>query len=269
MNPPATVLSALTPAGTTSTGNPLYLVPGGSRIRQNGVNCEILASNGTLLHTFENVLSSQTKAGASPERRQNLDITQASVTVNATTANYIDAFNTSFVVPPNPTNFESQLLYFAAGQDYLDPTSGEIAYTIRAALQYGGSFEGGGPFWTWALQFIIAPGPYATYLQAVPAGDTNITYDVLEVGQRLDSFVVYDAPYAQENPGYYWYNCGFAGIAGNGIPDGLILQVGWETPVTVVKVSVEEEGVFQASDYPTGSLIFENINLTMTVKHGK
>nr|GAT55780.1 predicted protein [Mycena chlorophos] len=256
--------AGLAPAGKTSGGNTFYFAPSGSRVQQNGVNFELFALNGTLLHTFENVLSSNTKSTDSPKRRQNLDATQASATVNATAANFIDAFNASFVVPPNPTNFESQILFFGAGLDYHDPTTGEAVASLRAALQYGASFVSGGSFWSWALQLVLSPGPNADFVQFTPVGDNSTTYDVLEVGQRLDSFIVYDPVYTQEHPGYYWYNAGFAGIAGNGIPDDLYLEVGWETPPTVVKVSLEEEGVAQASDYPTGSLVFENITLSMT-----
>ncbi|KAF7302429.1 hypothetical protein HMN09_00876800 [Mycena chlorophos] len=249
---------ALTPEATTPAGHPIYFAPSGSRVKQNGVNLDVFAPNGTLIHTFANFISSTGKPQRAPQRRQSLSTTQASATVNITTTDFIQALNASVVVPPAPSTFDSQIVFVSAGVVSLDPTTGEPASILRSALQYGGSWAQGGPFYTYVIQLEL-PGPEPGYLQVSAIGG-NATSQSIEPGQTLDPYIVFDSELTEEEPGTYWYITGFANVGGD-----LSLEIGWETPPPMVIVELEEEGVTSASDYPTGSVVLQNINLNMTV----
>nr|GAT55778.1 predicted protein [Mycena chlorophos] len=266
---------ALTPEATTPAGHPIYFAPSGSRVKQNGVNLDVFAPNGTLIHTFANFISSTGKSKSAPQRRQSLSTIQASATVNVTTTDLIQALNASVrhpftlhlvntnlspsqvVVPPAPSTFDSQIVFVSAGIVTLDPTTGEPASILRSALQYGGSWAQGGPFYTYVIQLEL-PGPEPGYLQVSAIGG-NATSQSIEPGQTLDPYIVFDSVLTEEDPGTYWYITGFANVGGD-----LSLEIGWETPPPMVVVELEEEGVTSASDYPTGSVVLQNINLNMT-----
>ncbi|KAJ7723393.1 hypothetical protein B0H16DRAFT_340956 [Mycena metata] len=171
---------------------------------------------------------------------------------DTTADNAIQSFNTTFVVPPLPTSFDSQIMFLSANIRPLD-VNGVPFGNLRAALQYGGSgIAGTGPFWTYALQLEV---PGEGFFQ-ITIGGANIT---LDVGQRIDSFIVADPALAVEFPGDNWYIAGF-----DNIPDSPTIEVGWEVLPQVVALQLEEEGVSGPSDYPAGSFVFEQINLNLT-----
>ncbi|KAJ7056768.1 hypothetical protein C8F01DRAFT_360184 [Mycena amicta] len=152
---------ALVPSGHTPSGKPIFRAPPGSRARQSGTNVVVFAPNGSLIHTFENVVA------AAPEstlaRRQDLSVTEASVTFRPSDP-LIQSFKTSFVVPLEPTTFESQIMYFGAG--LLGPTMSTL---LRAGIQYGGSNTNGGPFWTAVIQLEFLPnGGYFQFCELHP-----------------------------------------------------------------------------------------------------
>ncbi|KAJ7058550.1 hypothetical protein C8F01DRAFT_1371329 [Mycena amicta] len=244
---------ALTPAAHTASGLPVFLAPSGSRVQPSGRNMEVFAPNGTLIHTFENVIPNNLKTKRQPTlaRRQDLSSTEAYAQFNTTPDNFIQSFNTTFVIPPAPTTFDSQIIFLSANVQVLD-ADGVPFGNLRAALQYGGSWVQGGPFWTYAIQLELPP---SGFLQV-----TNIGADpTLEAGQRIVNTIVADTEFNQETPGTFWYIASF-----DNVPDAPTLEVGWEAPPQIAALQLEEEGVSQASDYPAGSFVFEQINLNLT-----
>ncbi|KAF8147422.1 hypothetical protein K438DRAFT_1989651 [Mycena galopus ATCC 62051] len=247
---------ALVPAGFTASGLPVFLGPSGSRVQQSGRNMDVFAPNGTLIHTFEDVIPTNLKAKRQQTliRRQEVSATEAYAQFNTTADNAIESFNTTFVVPPVPTSFDSQIIFLSANIQPLD-VNGVSFGKFGAGLQYGGSLIAGtGPFWTYAVQLEI---PGEGFFQATREG-ANIT---LEVGQRIDSFIVADHELDAdpELPGLHWYMAGFDNVI-----NSPTLQVSWDVFPQLVALQLEEEGVSAASDYPAGSLVFEQINLNLT-----
>ncbi|KAF7295210.1 hypothetical protein MIND_01059800 [Mycena indigotica] len=251
----ATTALALTPAGHTPDGKPIYIAPSGSRVQQVNANMLVFAPNGSLIHTFENVIPKGARSKRAPSiinPRQDLSATQAYALLNTTTDNLIQSFNTTFVVPPAPTTFKSQIIFLSANIQVLDPTTGIPFGNLRAALQYGGSWVQGGSFWTFAIQLEIPP---AGFLQVTLIGADP----TLQVGQNIISTIVHDPELDSEEPGVFWYIAGFPNV-----PNSTTLEVGWQIPPSIVALELEEEGVLQSSDYPAGSFVFDQINLNLT-----
>ncbi|KAJ6550463.1 hypothetical protein DFH09DRAFT_1168928 [Mycena vulgaris] len=247
---------ALVPVGYAPSGLPVFVAPSGSRVKSSGRNMDVFAPNGTLIHTFEDVIPTNLKAKRQQTlaRRQELSATEAYAQFNTTADNMIDSFNATFVVPHVPTSFDSQIIFLSANIQVLD-ANGVPFGNLRAALQYGGSFlSGTGPFWTYAVQLEL---PSDGYLQVINPG-ANIT---VEAGQSIDSFIVADPVLDAETEdlGIFWYIAGF-----DNVPDSPTLEIGWEVPPQLVALQLEEEGVSGASDYPAGSFVFEQINLNLT-----
>ncbi|KAJ6475615.1 hypothetical protein C8R45DRAFT_1077433 [Mycena sanguinolenta] len=245
---------ALVPVGYAPSGLPVFVAPSGSCVQSSGRNMDVFAPNGTLIHTFEDVIPTNLKAKRQQTlaRRQEVSATEAYAQFNTTADNMIDSFNATFVVPPVPTSFDSQIIFLSANIQVLD-ANGVPFSNLRAALQYGGSFiPGTGPFWTYAVQLEI---PGDGYLQVTNPG-ANVT---VEAGQSIDSFIVADPVSDAEDLGIFWYIAGF-----DNVPDSPTLEIGWEVPPQLVALQLEEEGVSGASDYPAGAFVFEQINLNLT-----
>ncbi|KAJ7513254.1 hypothetical protein B0H11DRAFT_2268169 [Mycena galericulata] len=246
----AGITLALSPAAHTASGQPIFVAPSGSRVKPVGRNMEVFAPNGTLIHTFENVIPTNLKtkrASSQPIRRQDLSATAAYAEFGPT--DVIQSFNTTFVVPPAPTTFESQIIFLSANVQPLD-ANGVPFGNLRAALQYGGSSVQGGPFWTYAIQLEVPP---FGFLQV-----TNIGANPdLDVGQHIISTLVYDAEFSDD--GIFWYIASF-----DNVTDAPTLEVGWQVPPQIAALELEVEGVSQASDYPAGSFVFEQVNLNLT-----
>ncbi|KAF8174044.1 hypothetical protein K438DRAFT_1980599 [Mycena galopus ATCC 62051] len=229
---------ALVPAGFTASGLPVFLGPSGSRVQQSGRNMDVFAPNGTLIHTFEDVIPTNLKAKRQQTliRRQEVSATEAYAQFNTTADDAIESFNTTFVVPPVPTSFDSQIIFLSANIQPLD-VNGVSFGKFGAGLQYGGSLIAGtGPFWTYAVQLEI---PGEGFFQATLA-DHELDAD-------------------PELPGLHWYMAGFDNVI-----NSPTLQVSWDVFPQLVALQLEEEGVSAASDYPAGSFVFEQINLNLT-----
>ncbi|KAF7317189.1 hypothetical protein HMN09_00453800 [Mycena chlorophos] len=144
-------LALLTPTGRTPSGKDIYTVPPGSRIAAYSASqIEVLAPNGTLLHTFSDANS----PSPSPSKREDYNdhFAQAyyDCGVDPSTGNttQILTLNATFVVPPIPENYESQFFFFGPSLEGFDPVTNVSVGLYQAALQYGASLEQGGPFWT-------------------------------------------------------------------------------------------------------------------------
>ncbi|KAK6987726.1 hypothetical protein R3P38DRAFT_3449921 [Favolaschia claudopus] len=240
---------ALTPVGNRPSGGQIFVAPHGSRAKQVDHNMEIFAPNGTLIHTFVNVMPGS--ASATKERRslfaarQSLSAAQASTTVIADPANVIEAYNTSFTVPALPKTFESQIIYLSA--TVVASNQGVEFAWYRCVLQYGANAFWGGPFWTISTELELGPDGS---LLVVVGEDFNPR---VEVGATIQTSILHK----DEGDDIFWYEATF-----NDQPTAL--EVGWHTPVGKVVIGLEEEGVTQPSEYPPEPFTFKDTNLTMT-----
>ncbi|KAJ7056769.1 hypothetical protein C8F01DRAFT_360174 [Mycena amicta] len=249
----AALTRALVAVSHTPSGRPIFQAPPGSRVQQSGTNMDVFAPNGSLIHVFQNVLSTPKKRASTPARRQVLSTTEASI-VFSDPSDTIQFLKTSFVVPPDPKTFESQLLFFGAGVGTLDDT-GALDSILRAALQYGGTNSQGGSFWiaTIHLEFL----PDGGFLEIF---DPSVNY-TLTPGERLSTSVTFD-PNGFQLPGlptFFNYNVTF-----DNHPEFSWLEVGSTEPVQVVNLRMEEEGALQPTDYPAGSFVFEQVEVNLT-----
>ncbi|KAF7293013.1 hypothetical protein MIND_01200600 [Mycena indigotica] len=233
-------LALIPPVGHGPSG-PIFPAPPGSRVQQSGKDMKVIAKNGTVIHVFKNVVSS-------PSRRQETTATQASLTVDST--EILSSINASIVVPPPPKTFESQIIFFGAGLQVLDDSGSLTAY-LQPALQYGASNIQGGSFWTAAilLELPLEGG----YIQVYD----NEANPQVNVGDRLELWAGIDAD-PPPFPGH-WYHAFFTNRR-----DILALSVGFSGSPWRAAVSIEQQGISQTSDYPKGSLAFENINVETT-----
>ncbi|KAJ7781679.1 hypothetical protein B0H14DRAFT_2960818 [Mycena olivaceomarginata] len=166
---------ALVPVGYAPSGLPVFVAPSGSRVRSSGRNMDVFAPNGTLIHTFKDVIPTNLKA----KRQQTLARRQES--------------------------FDSQIIFLSANIQVLD-ANGVPFGNLRAALQ-AVFLPDTGPFWTYAVQLEI---PGDGYLQVTNPG-ANVT---VEAGQSIDSFIVADPVLDAETEdlGIFWYIAGFDNV---------------------------------------------------------
>ncbi|KAK6988701.1 hypothetical protein R3P38DRAFT_2660616 [Favolaschia claudopus] len=238
---------ALTPVGHTPSGKPIYVAPSGSRVKPVGRNMEVFAPNGSLIHTFVNVIPpTVTKGSHALAPRQTLSLAQATTPLTDPT-NILESLNTSYTVPSAPTNFESQVIYLSANVVASDD-NGVPFGMLRAVLQYGATSFWGGPYWT-----------INTELEFLPDGGTLSISDpnfnnTVAVGTAISTSLVH----MDEGDDIFWYAAGF-----DTAPEAPRLEVGWSTPVSVA-VGLEEEGVTQRSSYPAESFTFSQTSLTLT-----
>ncbi|KAK7014349.1 hypothetical protein R3P38DRAFT_3003282 [Favolaschia claudopus] len=241
---------ALTPVGHTPSGKPIYIAPNGSRAKQVGSDFKIFAPNGTVIHTFVNIVpkNSKKRSVAKPVRRQGLSNAVASVSLT-NTSDLLEAFNTSMTIPPSPAIFESQLLWMSASVIAADDTGTPFA-SVRAVIQYGASALQGGPFWTIAAQLELLPDA-GGILQIAPIGfDPTVS-----VGTTIPTSITH----RDEGDNLFWYLALF-----DGMPGGPQIEVGFVNPAASAVAGMEEEGVTQSSDYPLEPFRFEKTNLALT-----
>nr|GAT45995.1 predicted protein [Mycena chlorophos] len=263
----ASVASGLAPISHTSSGLPIYEAPSGSRVVQNGTDMVVFAPNGTRLHVFEDVVggrtstSTSTLTGTGPLRpRQTASVGQVFTTFGANDT--IQAFNATFVVPPPPTTFDDQFMYLSQGLMTLDD-SGAPATFFGAALQACLSFflafgPQGGPFYTAAAFLELIPD--AGYLIFTIANST----EQLNVGDTLGISATFQGVDTEQGVAgqFFTYNVGFAGPNAENLPQ--LVGIGQQVLPAVASFRVEEEGVEEPGDYPTGPLVFKDVRLQLT-----
>ncbi|KAF7317186.1 hypothetical protein HMN09_00453500 [Mycena chlorophos] len=261
-----TASALLTPTGYTPTGKEIYTVPPGSRVAAHSASqIEVLGPDGTVLHTFSNT------ASASRRQDYNVHLAQAfyDCGVDASTGapTQITAFNATFVVPPIPENYESQFLFIGPGIEGFDPATNESLGIYQAALQYGASEYQGGAFWTvYAVYvgptFFITPSP--ANLSALSSRQED--QPVVKPGDTLTASIFYDPDGFQiaGTPPRVWYEALFVGTDAPEYVPGY-LETSFSAPPSLVRpmIVLQEEGMFEAADYPRGGLVFEDIQLVL------
>ncbi|KAK7017739.1 hypothetical protein R3P38DRAFT_3360537 [Favolaschia claudopus] len=235
---------ALVPIGRTASGRPMYVAPNGSRGVQVGNDLQLLAPNGTLLHTFTNVAK---RSSSTLERRGDVNFIEASTPLTRTDT--LQAFNTSFVVPPVPATFDSQLLYLNAAVLVSAGDSDVPFAEVRAVLQYGANAVQGGSYWSIGTQLelipdggIVAISPSRDFDPLVQPGTEIVTSSTFnDVGDRFFRYLT-QFPF---------------------IPGSPVLDFSFNSPALSVAIGLETVGVVKDGDYPAGSVNFKQTNLTL------
>ncbi|KAK7018222.1 hypothetical protein R3P38DRAFT_2981826 [Favolaschia claudopus] len=238
---------ALVPIGRTASGRPMYVAPNGSRGVQVGNDLQLLAPNGTLLHTFANVVSGGSKRSSTLARRGDVNFIEASTPLTRTDT--LQAFNTSFVVPPIPAAFDSQLLYLNAAVLVSAGDSDVPFAEVRAVLQYGANAVQGGSYWSIGTQLelipdggIVAISPSRDFDPLVQPGTEIVTSSTFnDVGDRFFRYLT-QFPF---------------------IPGSPVLDFSFNSPALSVAIGLETVGVVKDTDYPAGSVSFKQTNLTL------
>ena len=149
-------------------------------------------------------------------------ITYAAYTEPAT--NIITFMTTTWVVPPEPTRHDSQLVYLFNGlQD------NPVTHILQPVLQWGVSPDGGGNRWAVASWFVDSSGnAFKTPLVNVNPGD------VLTGVMRMTS----------QSGGRFNYTCQFAGLAGT------LLTVNNTNQLVMPVETLECYSMSECRDYP-------------------
>ncbi|KAF7307510.1 hypothetical protein MIND_00545600 [Mycena indigotica] len=239
---------ALVPVGHTPSGKPIFNAPPGSRVQQIGRDFHLFARNGTLIHTF---LHKKATRLARQSDDTSLRTSQAIVTVGPNDT--IAWVNASVVVPPPAATYESQIIFVGPGLQQLD-ANGTAITLLQPALQYGASFAQGGPFWTAVLLIEEPPTEGFGFILTVGL-DPRVN-----TGDRVSMAIGPDPATDLPKP-FIWYQALFPSI-----PNLIPFELGFnpDLPPTQAVISLEEEGAFAASDYPSEPVVFENVNLTLT-----
>ncbi|KAF7293026.1 hypothetical protein MIND_01202000 [Mycena indigotica] len=249
----------LVPAGYTPNGKPIFQAPPGSSIQQSGKDFDVFAPNGTLIHVFEGAHTGKTRAQGSNlalTRRGDYSLTEALTIVNS--SDIIQSFDTSFIVPPEPAAFNSQLFFFGAGIGlFNEHDSNTLFPLLQVGLQYGGTTRQGGSFWT---AVIVLEQNDGSLLQ-ISSSSSN---PVVREGDRISVSIASDPGHPQGPTPSFWYRAGF-GNTGPAFPFNVGIM--WQQLPQKATFRLEEFGVTLPNEYPTGSVTFEDVNLSLTTGH--
>ncbi|KAK7050665.1 hypothetical protein R3P38DRAFT_2866328 [Favolaschia claudopus] len=246
-------LGLLNPVGHAPSGKPIYVVPNKSRVRQVGRELQVFDAKGALIHTFTQSRSARRDAVGSHThtRRQGITTVAASIPLTNTNSSKLEALNTTFVVPPAPKKFDSQLLWIANSLVATDEHG--VPYgELSTVIQYGATSLIGGSYWTVLAQFEWFPDAGAILI----AGRTGVD-PTISPGTVLNSSIIHDPGLG--NPGETWYMASFDGR--DELP-----QLGslYDTPGMVATIGMEEEGVVERAHYPAEPVRFTKTNLLLT-----
>ncbi|KAK6967070.1 hypothetical protein R3P38DRAFT_2672088 [Favolaschia claudopus] len=252
-------LGLLTPVGHAPSGKPIYVVPNKSRVRQVGRELQVLDAKGALIHTFTQSRNVQRKAVRSHThthtRRQGITTIAASIPLTNTNSSKLEALNTTFVVPPAPKRFDSQLLLIANSLVATDEHG--VPYgELSTVIQYGATALIGGSYWTVLAQFEWFPDAGAILIAGRSGVDPTVS-----PGTVLNSSIIHDPSLGNPNL-ETWYMASFAGS--DDLP-----QLGslYDTPgiSQVATIGMEEEGAVEREHYPNAeSVRFTKTNLLLT-----
>ncbi|KAF7320488.1 hypothetical protein HMN09_00132300 [Mycena chlorophos] len=242
------------PARYTPSGRRIFSLPADSHLEQSGNKFNVVAANGSVVHVFE-----RHSVGSSVplEKRQSVSF---AVDVSASPAfnDTLQYFNTSVVVPPAPTSFDSQLLFLTSGIVLVDDT-GPFLY-MAGGLQYGGTILQGGSYWT--------PTIFLQDLPGTDFGQLRFKFGnvVLQPGTVLDiSTTINTNPPPEAN--FTWYELAIVSSAANVSYLSLVSDLesdGVNVAPIIPRFRAQEEGVLSGADYPAGELVFGDVGVGLT-----
>ncbi|KAF8319998.1 hypothetical protein DL93DRAFT_2224906 [Clavulina sp. PMI_390] len=219
----------VTPVGLRPAEHVHEVPPGGS-VKHFGTSVHLLDASGNVLHISEKNSASQTS------KRFETGWIAFTGWSNTNSSNPIDNFATSWTVPPEPETDNGQTVFlFNAIQPF---ASSNI---FQPVLQYGGSAAGGGPYWSIASWYVSASGTYFTPLYNVSAGD------------ELTGVITLNS----QNGSSFDYTSSFVNIPAAGA-----LCLNGSAELVWAAETLEAYGITTASDYPAGTTVFNNIQLT-------
>ncbi|PPQ68674.1 hypothetical protein CVT26_002957 [Gymnopilus dilepis] len=156
-----------TPAGLVPKSN-VHAVPEGARVHQSPSEVQIIASNGTVIHSrpFTKSAGPLKKPPSSNLARRTLQSGYVAYAYWENTGSQpIAFFGTNWNVPPTPSSWDGQLLYWFNG---LVP--GDFNGILQPVLQYGTSPAGGGQYYAIASWWLIGNNVYHSSIQQVSPG---------------------------------------------------------------------------------------------------
>ncbi|KAF8910635.1 hypothetical protein CPB84DRAFT_1233725 [Gymnopilus junonius] len=232
-----------TPAGLFPISN-VHAVPLGARVHQTPTAVQVIAANGTVIHSAPITLNPaviplQKPGNLSSSSRRAL---RSGYVVYTDWENIdpspISFFATSWTVPPTPATYDGQLLYWFNG---LVPNSYDGI--LQPVLQFGFSPAGGGPYYSLASWYLINSNVYHTNITPVQPGQGLAGYMTLEQTSMSGSTTTYD-----------WQST-FVGFPATTLS---------ATTTQVLNGAYEVLEIYTTqttSDLPTGSTAFEHINI--------
>ncbi len=141
------------------------------------------------------------------------------------TGDTITSFRTTWKVPPEPSENDTQLIYLFNGiQNY-----GANVGILQPVLQWGASGGGGGPYWSVASWYVLADGnAFHTPHVRVGVGDSLV--GVMTLSGRSGAM--------------FSYNCEFENVAGTTLPVQNIAELLW------CNETLEAYNIADCGDYP-------------------
>ncbi|KAF8893718.1 hypothetical protein CPB84DRAFT_1783240 [Gymnopilus junonius] len=233
-----------TPAGFFPKSN-VHAVPDGATVQQSTSGVQIVAANGTVLHT---VPSSGAKTHAGPltsppsntTSRRDLPMGYLAYAYWLNTGpSPISFFGTNWIVPPTPASWDGQLLYWFNG---LEPTTGDAI--LQPVLQYGVSPAGGGQFYSIASWWLVDNNVFHTGITQVSPG-TFLQGHMTLTGTSTSGGVT-----------TYNYVSTFVGFPGTTITASSTEELTWAFEALEIYTTKS------VSDLPPNNSVFSTINIT-------
>ncbi|KDR69002.1 hypothetical protein GALMADRAFT_145746 [Galerina marginata CBS 339.88] len=235
----------MTPAGPFPRAS-MHLVPDGARVHQSENVVQILASDGTIIHsaTVAKAVSKQpTLTSLAPRALSSGYVAYSYWKNNGTSP--ISSFSTSWTVPPVPAKKDGQLLYIF---NALIPNSFDGIF--QPVLQFGSSPAGGGNYWAVASWFLVNSNIYFTAPDQVKSGKVLSGVMTLKSTTTSNSTVTYN------------WNSIFTGVPSTS------LSISSTEVFNYAYEALEIYSVSRTSDLPTGKTAMTAINIvTQDGKH--
>ncbi|KAJ7614898.1 hypothetical protein FB45DRAFT_1064530 [Roridomyces roridus] len=227
---------SVSPGGVQSKTS--YLVPSGSRITHVGDEIHVLDPDGTTVHPTPQISS---RTPISSRQEESGYIAFAFWASPDQTSNVIASFNTTWTVPPDPETSNGQLVYYF---NSINQQAG-ASTIIQPVLQWGVSPAGGGDYWSVASWYLFNGSEIECFTTPVRVN----AGDVLHANIELTSTTAGTA---------YNYTVEFSNVPGTTLHVENAVEA-----YTAALETLEAYGVTSASDYPTGTTVFEDIQMRM------
>ncbi|KAF8902207.1 hypothetical protein CPB84DRAFT_1746713 [Gymnopilus junonius] len=235
-----------TPAGLVPKSN-VHAVPAGATVQQSSAEVQIVAANGTVLHSvpFSGVKGASPlptpPATSTTKRDLPMGYLAYAYWLNDS-PNPISFFGTNWNVPPIPASWDGQLLYWFNG---LEPATGDAI--LQPVLQYGVSPAGGGEFYSVASWWLVDNNVFHTDITQVAPG-TFLQGQMTLTGTSTSGGVT-----------TYSYESTFVGIPASTISATSTEALNWAFEALEIYTTVS------LSDLPTGNTVFSKVDLTLSI----
>ncbi|KAF8907840.1 hypothetical protein CPB84DRAFT_239319 [Gymnopilus junonius] len=232
-----------TPAGLVPSSN-VHAVPNGARVEQSPTAVQIIAANGTVIHSVP--YTNLTAGAPLPKRPSNGTNTRRDLESGWIAYTYwentgpspISFFGSNWVVPAIPTSWDGQLLYWFNG---LEPAVENAI--LQPVLQYGFSPAGGGEFYALASWWLIGNDVYHTDISLVSPG-TYLQGQMTLTGTSTSGGVT-----------TYDYQSTFVGYPGTTISASTTEELAWAFE------TLEIYGTEFIPDLPYGNTVYSAIDI--------